>query len=212
MNLEFEFIDTEKEFEPLVKKCDGILLTPGFGARGVEGMIKSAELSIEYQIPYLGICYGCQLFYIAYMRKVMGLTGANTTEIDPKTPYPVVSMMDAQQKAIMIGGTMRLGGHKVKIEPGTKMYDAYQSTEIRERFRHRFHINTQFLTKEAQAKGLRVSAMDETGKIVNALELTGDHWMVGTQFHPEFNSRPNRPSPIYHAFVKAIIKRKTGKQ
>ena len=92
------------------------------------------------------------------------------------------------------------------------MYDAYGATEIRERFRHRYHINLQYLTDEAKEKGMCVSALDETGQIVNALELTGDHWMVGTQFHPEFNSRPNRPSPIYFAFIKAVIAHKFGEE
>jgi len=208
VNLEIEFIDTENLNESQIKAMDGILLTPGFGSRGVEGMIRSAEIAIEDHLPYLGICYGSQLMYIAFMRKLMGLKGANTTEIDPNTPYPVVSMMDSQMKLVNMGGTMRLGGQKVFIEKGTKMYAAYRSTEIRERFRHRFHINTSFLTEEAKKRGLCISAKDESGKIVNAIEICGDHWMVGTQFHPEFQSRPNNPSPIYHAFIKAIIQRK----
>jgi CTP synthase len=208
VNLEIKFIDTEKNIEDEIKQCNGILLTPGFGSRGVEGMIHSAELAMEYKIPYLGICFGCQLFYVAYMRKIMGHKGANSTEIDPQTPHPVISMMDSQQKLINLGGTMRLGGHKIILKEGTKIHAAYGTTEIRERFRHRYHINQNYLTEDAIKKGMIISGYDETGKIVNSIELTGDHWAVGTQFHPEYTSRPYKPSPIYQAFIHAIIEYK----
>lgn len=210
--LNLVFLDTEKNVDEELKKVDGILLTPGFGSRGVEGMIHAAEVAIENKIPFLGICFGSQLMYVAFMRKVMGLKGANSTEIDPNTPYPVVSMMDSQMNLINMGGTMRLGGHSVKIEPNTKVFAAYGKTQIRERFRHRFHIITKFLSEEAKQKGMCVSAMDDAGNIVNCIELKGDHWMVGTQYHPEFESRPNRPSPIYHAFIKAVNTAKFGKK
>jgi CTP synthase len=208
VNLILRFVDTEKDFESNLLECDGILLTPGFGSRGVEGMIHSAELAIEHKIPYLGICFGAQLFYVAFMRKIMKLKNANSTEINPKTPHPVICMMNEQQKAIMMGGSMRLGGYEIKITEGTKLFEAYGGTTIRERFRHRFHINLDFYTKEAKEKGMRISALDPTGKIVNAIELEGEHFMVGTQFHPEYTSRPYAPSPIYRAFIKAVIEKK----
>jgi CTP synthase len=212
VNLDLRFVDSEKDLEAKLLECDGILLTPGFGSRGVEGMIHSAELAMEHKIPYLGICFGAQLFYVAFMRKMMGYKDANSTEINPNTTHPVISMMDEQQRAIMMGGTMRLGGYEINVIEGTKLHAAYGKTKIRERFRHRFHVNTSFLNDEAKSKGMRISAYDPTGKIVNAIELEGDHFMVGTQFHPEYTSRPYKPSPIYQAFVHAIIEKKFGKK
>ncbi|MHA2000626.1 MAG: CTP synthase [Promethearchaeota archaeon] len=209
INLELVFIDTEKEtFTEELSKCDGILLTPGFGTRGVEGMIGSAIYALDNKVPYLGICFGAQLFYIAFMRHIIGISDAHSTEIDIATNNPVVCMMDEQQNIVNMGGTMRLGGHTIKIQHDTKLIEAYGKETIRERFRHRFHINQAFYTDKVKEKGLKISAWDETGKIVNAIELNGDHWMVGVQFHPEYNSRPFAPSPIYHAFIKAILKNK----
>ncbi|MHA1744673.1 MAG: CTP synthase [Promethearchaeota archaeon] len=208
VNLEIVLVDTEQEnFEEMLKTCHGILLTPGFGTRGVEGMIQSAIFAMDQKVPYLGICFGAQLFYVAFMRHILGIKEAHSTEIAPDTKYPVVSMMDAQQKIVNLGGTMRLGGHDIAVIQGTKLHQAYGNTKIRERFRHRFHINDNYMTKEAKAKGMRISAYDPTGKIVNAIELTDDvhPWMCGTQFHPEYTSRPNKPSPMYHSFIKAVI-------
>ena len=138
----------------------------------------------------------------------MGYTGAHSTEIDSNPPYPVVSMMDDQMEIVNMGGTMRLGGHDISIISDTKLYNAYGASNIRERFRHRYHINGKYCDQAAQDKGLIISAYDTTGKIINAIELTGDHWMVGVQFHPEYTSRPDHPSPIYKSFIKAIIKKK----
>lgn len=209
VNLEIVFVNTEREnFAENLKGCDGILLTPGFGSRGVEGMIQSAKLAMEWEMPYLGICFGAQLFYIAFMRYKMGLENAHSTEIKSQCADPVVSMMDAQQKIVNMGGTMRLGGHDIHIEPNTKLFAAYQKTKIRERFRHRYHINAHYCSEEVKAKGLKISAFDSTGNIVNAIELEGDHWMVGVQFHPEYTSRPDQPNPIYRDFIRAVKKRK----
>ncbi len=211
VNLEIVFVNTEKDnFAEELKRCDGILLTPGFGSRGVEGMIQSAIVAMDWKIPYLGICFGAQLFYVAFQRHIMGITDAHSTEISPNTDNPVVSMMDEQQNMVMVGGTMRLGGHEIAVKSGTILHEAYQATEIRERFRHRFHIMAPFCTPEAEAKGMRISAYDTTGKIVNAIELSKDvhPWMVGTQFHPEYTSRPDKPSPIYFAFIGAVMKNK----
>ena len=211
VNLEIVFVDTEKaEFQQELEFCDGILLTPGFGSRGVEGMILSAKYSMETQTPYLGICFGAQLFYVAFMRYVMGISDAHSTEIAPETPHPVVSMMDEQQQIVNMGGTMRLGGQAVMISENTLLFQAYGKGEIRERFRHRYHINESYFTAEAQAKGLQISAYDQTGKIVNAIELQENihPFMVGTQFHPEYCSRPYEPSPIYLKFIQKILAKK----
>ncbi|TFF99994.1 MAG: CTP synthase [Promethearchaeota archaeon] len=190
-----------------LKECDGILLTPGFGERAVEGMIRSAEYAMENKVPFLGICFGAQLFWIAFCRKYLGLENANSTEIDKNTPYPVVDLLESQREVTEKGGTMRLGGLKILLKEGTKLYKAYGKKEIIERFRHRYHINNDFLTKEAYEKGIVVSSTDTTGKIINSIELNRpDHWMVGTQFHPEFKSRPFRASETYSGFIKECIK------
>jgi CTP synthase len=203
-----ESTDIEKE----LSDCDGILLTPGFGERAVEGMIKSAEFAMENKVPFLGICFGAQLFYIAFCRKYLGLKGANSTEIDPNTPYPVVDLLKSQEVVTEKGGTMRLGAQKIIIQPNTKLFEAYKEKEIYERFRHRYHIKERFITEEAKQKGIIVSSRDETGDIINSIELNRtDHWMVGTQFHPEFKSRPYNPSPIYMDFIKACIKAHNSK-
>jgi len=194
-----------------LNECDGILLTPGFGERAVENMIMCADYALENKVPFLGICFGAQLFFVAFCRKYLGLTGANSTEINSDTPYPVVDLLDSQKTITEKGGTMRLGGIKINLEENTRLYNAYQQKEIIERFRHRFHINPKYI-EEAEKKGIIVSSRDETGIIINSIELDrDDHFMVGTQFHPEFKSRPYRPSPIYYDFIKACIENKNKK-
>lgn len=204
-------INENTKIEEKLKECDGILLTPGFGERAVEGMIKSAEYAMENKIPFLGICFGAQLFFVAFCRKYLGLKGANSTEIDPKTPYPVVDLLESQKKITEKGGTMRLGAQKIIIKKGTKLFEAYEQKEIYERFRHRYHIQERFITEEAKNKGLVVSSRDETGRIINSIELNRKNWIVGVQFHPEFKSRPYKPSPLYIDFIKACIDYKTSK-
>jgi CTP synthase len=192
--------------------CDGILLTPGFGERAVEGMINSAEYAMENKVPFLGICFGAQLFFVAFCRKYLGLKGANSTEIDPKTPYPVIDLLESQKGITEKGGTMRLGAQKIVLEKNTKLFDAYKKDIILERFRHRFHIQERFISEEAKEKNLIVSSRDETGTIINSIELDRkDHWMVGVQFHPEFKSRPYKPSPLYFGFIRECIRYKKQK-
>ncbi len=204
-----EDINIEKE----LRGCNGILLTPGFGERAVEGMIQSAEYAMENKIPFLGICFGAQLFYIAFCRKYLGLEGANSAEIDPDTKFSVIDLLESQKTVTEKGGTMRLGGLKIYLEENTRLYEAYQQKEIIERFRHRYHIQERFITAEAKEMGMRVSSRDITGKIINSIELEReDHWMIGTQFHPEFKSRPYKPSPLYSEFIKECIKNKDTKE
>ena len=210
VNLEIVFVDTETEnFEQELLSCDGILLTPGFGTRGVEGMIHSAEVALDKKIPYLGICFGSQLMYVAFMRSKMGLK-AHSTEIDEFCKEPVVDMMEAQKEKKGKGGTMRLGGHSIKLIEGSKVHEAYGKITIRERFRHRYHIMPSYCTEEAKEKGMRISAYNEDESIVNAIEIDESihPWMVGTQFHPEYTSRPTAPAPLYSAFIKAVKKAK----
>ncbi|MHA1238595.1 MAG: CTP synthase [Candidatus Odinarchaeia archaeon] len=214
--VEIKWIDSEIfEKNPgklsLLDAFDGILLTPGFGFRGVEGMIASAQYAIKKKIPFLGICFGAQLMFVAFCREKLGYDGASSTEVNPTTNYPVVNLMPEQKDVELLGGTMRLGGLEVHLKKGTKIYEAYQREVIVERFRHRYHIIPEY-AHEAEKEGLVISALDPKGKIINGIELAGEHWMVGVQFHPEFKSRPNRPSPLYHAFIKEALKYKHKKQ
>ncbi len=219
--LELCWVDTEpieKDHRAIenLKKFDGILLTPGFGSRGTEGMILTAEYAIKEEIPYLGICFGCQLLFVAFCRSVLGLTGANSTEIDSNTPYPVVDLLPEQRAIKAKGGTMRLGGHKIFLTENSRLKEAYGKSEVVERhevierFRHRYHIIPKY-AEMAEDAGLRVSARDETGKIINAIELNKDFLIMGVQFHPEFKSRPNLPSPVYLAFIKEALRYQKSK-
>ncbi|MHA1377301.1 MAG: CTP synthase [Candidatus Helarchaeota archaeon] len=208
--IEIKWIDTEEiENNPasvdVLKNFDGILMTPGFGKRGVEGMILSACYAIKEDIPYLGICFGAQILFSAFCRDCLGLEDANSTEIKPETCNPVVDLLPEQRDIVEKGGTMRLGGHDVIIKKGTILFKAYNGqTEIKERFRHRFHIMPKY-AELANEKGLIVSAHDKTGKIINAIELNNKKWIVGVQFHPEYKSRPNKPSPLYVDFIKNCL-------
>ncbi|MHA1768435.1 MAG: CTP synthase [Candidatus Thorarchaeota archaeon] len=188
-------------------QVDGILLTPGFGARGVEGMVCAAAATLDSQIPFLGICYGAQLASVAFARKVMGWEGAHTTEVDADSLYPVVDLMDEQKQMDEKGGTMRLGGHEVVLVNGTRLHNIYGTDRVRERFRHRFHLIDRYINK-MRDNGLIVSAYDSTGQIINAIELTSHPFWIGVQFHPEFKSRPDAPHPLYLGLIRAALEYK----
>ncbi|MEX2682569.1 MAG: CTP synthase [Candidatus Sigynarchaeota archaeon] len=203
VEIKINWLDTENlDSISEIEKNDGVLLTPGFGGRGVEGMIAAADAAIAKKIPYLGICYGSQLQFIALCRRFLGYADANTTEIDPKTQHPAVDMLTDQRSINMLGGTMRLGAHAIYIKQGTRLHDAYKKDVIHERFRHRFHINNDYAAQLGR-HGLVISSTDKSGEIINSIEMAGEQFCVGVQFHPEFKSRPWAPSPIYDAFVKA---------
>ncbi|MFW9925159.1 MAG: CTP synthase [Candidatus Thorarchaeota archaeon] len=207
--VEIKWIETEERcsldcIHQDLEEVDGILLTPGFGERGVEGMINAAIVSLDSKIPFLGICYGAQLGTVAFARHVMGWNGAHTTEVDSNSLYPVVDLMDEQKNLEAKGGTMRLGGHEVRIKEGTKLHGLYNSTEARERFRHRFHLIQRYVGRMKE-KGMIVSAYDLTGKIINALELTNHPFWIGVQYHPEFKSLPGKPHPLYLGLIRAAL-------
>jgi len=209
LKAEVKLIETE-EFEKdeskleILNEVGGILLTPGFGARGVEGMIMVAEYAIKNRIPFLGICFGAQLLFVAYARSVLGLEKANSTEVDPETPHPVVRLLEEQRLVEEKGGTMKLGGRPIRLAKGSLLHQAYKADRIIERFRHRYHINPDY-AKLAERKGLRISAYDELDGAICGIELEGS-WIVGVQFHPEFKSRPNKPSPIFLEFVRSAYR------
>jgi len=186
---------------------DGVLLTPGFGERGVEGMICAAAMTFDMKIPMLGICYGAQLGTVAFARNVMGWDGAHTTEVDADSLYPVVDLMDGQKLTTDKGGTMRLGGHEVKLVEGTRLHAIYGENQVRERFRHRFHLIDRYVGKMKE-QGLIISAYDSTGDIINAIELVDHPFWIGVQFHPEFKSRPDVPHPLYLGLIRAALEYK----
>ncbi len=195
---------TEESLLEDLSDVDGVLLTPGFGERGVEGMICAATLTLSSKIPLLGICYGAQLSTVAFARKVMKWKGANTTEVDPDSLYPVVDLMDEQKLTEDKGGTMRLGGHEVVLVKGTRLHEIYAQDRVQERFRHRFHLIERYLSKMAE-KGLKISAYDTTNKIINAIELADHPFWIGVQYHPEFKSRPGNPHPLYLGLIRAAL-------
>lgn len=212
--IKITWIDTEpfeQNSENVVhlSNYDGILMTPGFGERGVEGMILSAQHAMRKKIPYLGICYGAQIMFCAFCREYLNLKSAASTEFTPDTCDPVVDLLPEQKKIKDKGGTMRLGGQPIIIKENTILHEAYGSTRAIERFRHRYHIINKY-AEQAIPKGLILSSHDSTGSIINSIEFIEDgNWMLGVQFHPEYKSRPGKPSPVYSTFIKQCLDKKT---
>ena len=192
--------------EHVIGDVDGVMLCPGFGDRGLEGKIAAVQYARERKIPYLGDCLGLQMLVVEFARNVAGLPEANTTEADPKTPFPVISLLSEQQEVHELGGTMRLGGYDCTLVPGTKAAAAYGSTVARERHRHRYEVNNALLPQLERA-GLVVAGRDAGSGLVEIVELPDHPFMVGAQFHPEFTSRPNRPNPLFRDFVGAACDR-----
>ena len=198
---------TPNNVEETLKDLDGILVAPGFGHRGIKGKIEATRYAREKNIPFLGICLGMQIAVIEFARNVLGFTGADSTEMNEVTKFPVIDLMEEQKGITNMGGTMRLGAFACKIDKGTRLFDAYQKELIYERHRHRYEFNDKYL-KNFTDKGLKpVGFNPETG-LVEAVELEGHRWFVGVQYHPEFSSTVLKPSPIFVAFVKAC---KNGK-
>ncbi len=195
------------EIEEKLNSVNGAVILPGFGKRGVEGKIKAINYLRENNVPTLGICFGLQLMVVEYARNVVGLKGANTTEVDPTTPYPIIDLLPEQRGIRALGGTMRLGARPLKLVPGTLIYKLYGGLDVvYERHRHRYEVNPSYVDLLVK-HGLVVSAWSAEG-LVEAIELPmRDHkFYLATQAHPEFKSRPLRPSPIYIGFLKASYK------
>ncbi len=191
-----------------LSQFDGIVVPGGFGSRGVEGKIAAIQYVREHNIPYLGLCYGMQLATIEFARHVAKLTGTNTTEIDKKTPHPVIHIMPEQEKKMLkndYGGTMRLGAYPCKLEAGTKAYAAYGQDMISERHRHRYEFNNAY-REQLEKAGLVISGTSPDNIIVEIIELKNHPFFVGTQFHPEFKSRPNNPHPLFRDFVSTALR------
>ena len=191
---------------------DGIIVPGGFGETGIEGKIAAIEYARTKKIPYFGLCYGMQLMVIEYARHVAGLAGAHTTEINSKTPHPVVAIMEAQKEKLVhedYGGSMRLGAYPANLKKGTLAYEAYKKPLVSERHRHRYEISPDY-TERLTASGLVFSGTSPSGVLMEIAELPRDThpFMLGTQFHPELQARPLAPHPLFTAFLKAAIAKK----
>lgn len=195
--------------EAELKDVDGVIVAPGFGKRGTEGKIACLRYIRENDIPYLGVCYGMQMAVIEFARNVCGLKGANSTEIDPDTKYPVIDILPEQKKIEKLGGNMRLGGKDVQVREKTLAFDLYGKKKlIRERFRHRYEVNPEYIP-ELEKKGMVFSGKHPEYDIMQIMELPGKKYFIGSQFHPEFTSRPLSPNPLYFGLVKAALDSKS---
>jgi len=213
--VKIHFVEAEK-FERNPKETEilgdfnGIFVPYGFGSRGTEGKIMAIKFARESNMPFLGICYGFQLAVIEFARNVCGLEDANSTEINSDSPNPVIDLMPEQRGIEYKGATMRLGVHKILVEPNTIAYALYKSQEIYERHRHRFEVNLEYLA-ELEKNGLVFSGKSTDGRRMEILELPDRFFFFASQFHGEFKSRPGKPDPEYYGFVKACLCKKMGK-
>ena len=207
--VEIQHIDSE-ELEKVgtaaLAQYDGILVAPGFGARGTEGKIAAVRYAREQKVPYFGICFGMQMACIEFARHVCGLDKANSTEIDPATPHPVVDLMPDQRGVSDKGATMRLGAYPCVLKAGTRAAEAYGTTEISERHRHRWEINNNY-RDSLERHGMVISGASPDGRLVEMIELPQHPYFVACQFHPEFKSRPSAPHPLFSRFIKAAVER-----
>lgn len=209
--LEIKWIDsediTEKTAGTLLKSADGIIIPGGFGSRGIEGKINAARYARENKVPYLGLCLGMQIAIIEFARNVCKLDKANSKEIDPDTPYPVIDFLPGQNEYSMLGGTLRLGKYPCKVKKDSKAYGVYQEEMISERHRHRYEVNNEYRDILAQ-HGMVFCGTSPNDSIVEMIELPDHPWFVACQFHPELKSRPNRPHPLFMGLIHAAVTQK----
>jgi len=208
--VEIDWVDSESVADPAVAKrleqAAGILIPGGFGGRGIEGKIRAAQIAREHRIPYLGICLGMQIAVCEFARHVAGMEGANSTEFDPETPFPVIDLLPEQKEIADMGGTMRLGADPIKLHSATRIRELYDEPVVYERHRHRFEVNNH-LRRRLEALGLVCSGTSPDERLVEAIELPSDAhpFFVASQYHPEFKSRPERPAPLFREFVGAAL-------
>src|SRR3989344_4169268 len=190
---------------------DGVIVPGGFGKRGVEGKMAAIEFCRKKNIPYFGLCYGLQLACIEFARNVLGLKSANTTENDPKTPHPIIDVMEDQAALLEdrhYGGTMRLGQYKCRVQKGSLAYDAYKETMVLERHRHRYELNNEYVPR-LENKGFVVTGRNPERNLPEIVELKNHPFFLGTQFHPELRSKPLNPHPLFLRFMKAALKKRS---
>jgi CTP synthase len=202
--------DLERQGVSLLAGFDGILVAPGFGARGTEGKIAAVRHAREQKVPFFGICFGMQLACVEFARHVCGLERASSSEIDPTTPHPVVDLMPDQRGVTDKGATMRLGAYPCVLKPGTRAAETYGVTEISERHRHRWEINNNY-RDTLERHGMVLSGLSPDGRLVEMIELPQHPYFVGCQFHPEFKSRPSAPHPLFARFILAAVEHQQRK-
>jgi CTP synthase len=214
-HLEIDWVDAETldpdEAAEQFRGVDGILIPGGFGPRAIEGKVAAVRYARESGTPFLGICLGMQCAVVEFARNVCDMHGANSTEFDPDTLYPVVALLPEQQDIEEMGGTMRLGAEPVELRAGTHAHEAYGETLVYERHRHRYEVNNH-LRPRLEAAGLRVSGVFAAKDLVEVIELEDHPWFCASQFHPEFKSRPTRPHPLFRDFVGAAIGVRAGRE
>jgi CTP synthase len=189
---------------------DGMVIPGGFGERGIEGKVSAARFAREHDIPCLGLCLGLQVMVIDAARHLAGLQGANSREFDTLTPYPVIDLMDDQHSVVDKGGTMRLGAYVARLVPGSAVAKAYGTEVVSERHRHRYEVNPRFHARLEEG-GLLCSGASPDGRLIEFVELPGHPFWIGTQAHPEFKSRPDRPHPLFRELLAAALVRAEGR-
>ena len=201
----------ESQAEALLASMDGIIVPGGFGERGFEGKVEATRYARLNKVPYLGLCLGLQAMVVEFARAHFGTEDVNSTELAPETAYPVITLLDEQQRVVEKGGTMRLGSYPCRLEPGSTAGEAYGADETSERHRHRYEFNNEFREELAEA-GLIASGTSPDGGLVEICEIRDHPFMVGTQFHPELRSRPARPHPLFDGFIRAALERQAGRR
>jgi CTP synthase len=191
-------------------ELDGIVIPGGFGERGVEGKIAAAQYARENDLPCLGLCLGMQVMTIEYARNVLGMHGAHSSEFDPQTPFPVIDLMETQRDVTDMGGTMRLGAYVAQLQPGSQVAEIYESEVVSERHRHRYEFNSKFRSRFDESDFV-CSGTSPDGRLVEFIELKNHPYWIGTQAHPEFKSRPERPAPLFREFIAAALARSDGR-
>lgn len=214
VDVEIKWIQAEhvnrENVADLLGDADGILVPGGFGDRGIEGKIEAIRYARENKIPFLGICLGMQMAIVEFARNVLHLTGANSSEINPETPHPVIDLLPEQKNVEDMGGTMRLGLYACNVVKGSLAHQAYQLEVIEERHRHRYEFNNDY-REQMERAGLLFSGTSPDGRLVEIIEVKDHPWFVATQFHPEFTSRPNRPQPLFREFIRAATQINSNK-
>jgi CTP synthase len=211
VNVEVDLVSSEDLDTEALAGADGILIPGGFGERGIEGKVAASRYARENEIPFLGICLGMQMAVVDYARHVCGMEGANSAEFDPETPFPVVDLLPEQKEVTDLGGTMRLGADPVKLHEGTKAREIFDGEAvIYKRHRHRYEVNN-MLRRRIEDEGLIMSGTSPDERLVEIVELPEHPFFVASQFHPEFNSRPTRPEPLFREFVGAATRLAAGR-
>lgn len=213
--LNLVYIHSEKlndgNVEEKLSGMDGVIIAPGFGHRGIDGKFVALKWCREHDVPTFGICLGMQCMVIEFARDVLGLTEANSTEMEPNTPHNVIDLMEEQKSVTAKGGTMRLGAYDCVLIPGSRAAQAYGTTEVKERHRHRFEFNNDYRERFEEA-GMKCVGENPDTHLVEVVELPGHRWFIGTQYHPEYSSTVLSPNPIFLDFIKAAIAYKHDKQ